>query len=246
MQTLLHLMRFTIIRMSRGWLALFLLVVLPLILITIFGPIAAQMTGPETPLSGMTVVAVTYILAFQLFGGAYTMSYIKEDLFAKRKWRMYALPLRIDLYSHALIIACTFFSVLQGLVLVLFTATVYGVRWGNPLWVVGVLLATALLSQLVCLVCVLSVKNFSLAERLSEVYGFGSLILAGGMFDLPDMPVFRFLSTYGNPISLGRNVIFGHLTGAQPGRLWLSLSIVLLASVLLYPVTVILGKRRLS
>ncbi|GAA0372766.1 ABC transporter permease [Bacillus horti] len=242
----LKLIRFAILRMMRSILGHVLLIVVPIALISILGLVSSYLETDQSGRPPMDWLSISFVLAFQLFGGSYSMSYIKEDLLTSRKWRMYSLPLNPASYSYSILIASTLFSMIQGLCIILFTKFVYGVEWGNLLWVLLVLFAIAILSQIVGLILTFIFKNFKLAERVQEVFGIGSMIFAGMIFGLPNNSFFNFMSTYGNPISLGQNAIYGMMDGAGTGFILLNIGILFAASLVLLPVTHILGKRKLS
>ncbi len=233
--------------MLRSYIGLFLLTVVPLCLISVLGMVSGHVAGEEgQSISSMTWLSVSFMISFQLFGGAYTMSYMKEDFFTARKWRMYSLPYRAHVHASSLLIASMLFNVLQGLFIVLFTQWVYGVNWGNIGWVLLVILAVSLLSQLVCMILVLTVRNFKIAERLSEVYGIGSMVFAGMIFPIPTTGFFDFMSTYGNPVSLGQNAIFGMITGEEIDKMFLSIGLLFAASLVLALVATFVGRRKLG
>ena len=242
---LLRSIRFAWKRMSREYVTLFILLILPILLITIIGLIAERMPDFEgAPFTGMDYIAVSYVFAFQLFGGAYTMEYFKQDLLSERRWRIFALPHPVSTHAIGLTVAATLFSISQGLVMIVFTSLAYDVAWGNAGVVVLTLAAVALLSQLVHLILILLVRGASIAERLAEVYGFGSFVLAGLLISLPDNALFDFLGTWGNPISLAQNVIFGQIDGMFDGDPGLSLAILYVAAFVAVVIAVALGRRK--
>ncbi len=237
---------FLLRRMLRGYLGLLLLLVLPFTLITVLGLVGAEAPAVEHGLSMMDYIALTMILMFQLFGGAYALEYLSGDLFADRRWRMLSLPYPPHTHAFAILLASTLFTTAQGLLLLLFTQWVHGVDWGSIPLVLLVLLLISLLSQLVGVAALFATRNNSLAERVTEVYGFGSIALAEVWFSLPDVGLFDLLSTYGNPISLGLNAILAIITGQQVQRAILSVIILLGATALLGLLTALLGRRKLA
>lgn len=242
-----RLIGFSLLRLLRDYVGLVLLLVAPLVLISIFGMIPDYVSGKINGRPILDLLAVSFVFAFQLFGGAYTMDLLNQDLLSARKWRIYSLPISINQYGNSLFLSSTLFSMLQGLVLVLFTQWVYGVEWGNLIWVTFVLLAVALLSQLVCLLLVLSIKSNKLAQRILEVYGFSSMIFAKIFFiTLPENAFSDFMNYYGNPISLGRNAIFGMVDGKDATTALLCVGVLFALSIALVLVAIPIGKRRMS
>ncbi len=247
--------KYALLRMARGYLALLILFVLPLALISIIGLISAHLSEVvANGFGGMDYVAISFVFAFQLFGGAYTMDYIKEDLLSARRWRIHSLPYHGSMHAGGLITAATLFSILQGAALIALTALVHGVRWGNVGWVLLVLFVVALQAQLVHLILLLAARNATVAERLAEVYGFGSFVLAGFIVPLPDNALFEFLGSYGNPISLAQNAVIGrilgdssaHLLGRGGSQLYLSFGILVGVCIVVAATAVVVGRRKLA
>jgi ABC-2 type transport system permease protein len=237
---------FILRRMLRGYLGLLLLLVLPFVLISVLGLVTGDAVHEPTGVPMMDYIAIIMILSFQLFGGAYALEFVNGDLFAARRWRMLSLPYSPYVHAFAIVLASTLFTTLQGLLLVLFTQWVHGVHWGNVGYAALVLLPISLLSQLVGIAGLFATRSSNLAERLTEVYGFGSMILAEVWFSLPDIGLWNVIKTYGNPISLGRNAILALATGQHVQRGVLSVSILLAATILLGLLTVYFGRRKLA
>ncbi len=233
-------------RMLRGYLGLAILVVLPIVVISVIGLVARDHFDETLGLPGMDVIALINILAFQLFGGNYTLEFLREDLFSAKKWRMYSLPYPVHLHAISILISSALFSALQGFVIVLFTHWVYNVNWGNLWLVLGLLLLFSTFTQMVYLLIALGIKSEKLGERLGEIYGLGSIALAGVWFSMPDIGIFNFLTMYGNPLSLARNVMLHVMTGRFQYEAILSLGILVVASVVMLAASAFLGRRRLA
>lgn len=243
---LYHVAQYALRRMMRSWLAHLLLIAVPLCVISVLGLVLRGTTNAQYGVPGLDWISVGLVISFQLFGGSYTIAYFKDDFFSPRRWRLAALPMDVGTYGISLLLASALTSVFQGLVLVLFTQWVYGVTWGPIGWVMLVLLVMSLQSQLASLVFTLSANSYKLAERLSEVYGIGSMVFAGMIFTLPDTPFFQFMSTYGNPVSLGMSAVFGMTDGSPAGRIALSVGLLLAAAAAFAAVALLLGRRRLT
>ncbi|NLY45707.1 MAG: ABC transporter permease [Tissierella sp.] len=236
---------FMIKRMLRGYITLAILMLTPLALITVLGMVAGN--GLDT--SGIPTIggiAITMILAFQLYGGYNTLVYIGEDLININKWRMHSLPYGVHLHAFSIILAATFFSTLQGFVLILFTQFVYGVDWGNIWLVLLVLLLISILTQLLYFNFAIFSKDFKTADRYCVAYGLISLVLGEVWFQLPDIGILNFMSTYGNPFSLGRNAVYTFITGDNLNRALISMGILLAASIVVGIVSIFTGRRKLA
>ncbi|QOT11157.1 ABC transporter permease [Paenibacillus sp. JNUCC32] len=236
---------FSLLRLIREPIGQLLLVGLPLVVITVLGVVI----GPYEGMKGvppLELMAVTTIMGVQFFGGTYLMSYLDIDLLKTRKWRIYSLPINVAVYSSSLILACTLFSTLQGLVLVLFTTWVFGITWGSLGWVLLVLIIYSFFAQSVHLLLTLSIHNIKLAERVSEVLGIGFIILTGLMFPLPDHRFFEFMSSYGNPVSLGKMAVLEMLVDGGQDKAYLSILLLLALTVICMMISAWLGRRKLA
>ena len=233
-------------RMLRGYLGLVILLVLPIILISVLGLVIPGAWDDEMNLPVISVVAVINILAFQLFGGNYTLEFLRDDFFSPRKWKLFSVPQPPYRHTGAIVVTSALFSALQGMVLVLFTQVVYGVNWGSLGWIAAALLLFSSFNQLVYMTIALLVPSAKFGERVSEVYGLGSIALAGVWFPMPDMALFRFVTTYGNPLSLGRNLFLHIMTGLYPEQAVYSTLLLLAMMLGLGAIAVTVGRRKLA
>jgi hypothetical protein len=195
----------------------------------------------------MTLVATGMIVMFQLFGGRYSMDAATGSLLSVRKWRIFAAPCAVGTHAAGILAASTLVSMLQGFLLVAFTRVFLGVRWGGLGVVVLVMLATALLSQLVNLALLLLTRNVGLAATLGWVFAWGSAALGGLMFPLPaDRPFWRFMVTWGTPFSLAQTAVLGSAGGGTPSDAAVCIGSLFALSVLAAFIVALLGRRRLA
>lgn len=240
----LSTVKYTALRMIRNYIVLLLLLFVPIILITFFSFIlSGVVTETGEPL--VHVNTMQMVLVFQLFGGSIVMYLIYNDLFTENKMRMYALPFNQTMYAFSIMICGAIYSVLLGVILMIYAKFVLGVVWENWVWTIYIISLLAILSIIVCLLFTFSVKNYKLAERLSEVYGVGFVVLAGFFFPMPKHAVFEFLGSYGNPLALSIGAV--HEMGrSNNGEAWLQANILLGAIMISFPVLLILGRRRMG
>lgn len=236
---------FILRRMLRGYLALILLLVTPMAIISVLGLLTGDAVDPKLGIPIIDELIVTMIITFQLFGGLYTMEYIKNDLLSVTKWRLYALPYRIHQHAFSIILSSSLFSAFQGLILVYLTKWIYGVRWGNIVLVMLVLLLLSVLTQLVYLNLTIGLKNYKAAEGWATAYGLVSVGLAGVWFPMPDSGILNFLTNYGNPLSLGRNAIIASWIGGHGDLILLDILILCAALGVMSVTAIFLGKRKL-
>ncbi|MFS0728175.1 ABC transporter permease [Paenibacillus sp. 1P07SE] len=234
---------YTMLRLFRNYIVLLLLLVMPILLITLFNfLLSGQVAEDGTPYSYNN--ALTMVLVFQLFGGSTVMHFINSDLFTDNRARFFAVPFNKTMYAFSVLLCGSFFSILLGIMLMIYTQFVLGLVWQSWGWMIYLISLMSLLSSIICVIFTCIVKKFKLAERLSEVYGVGFVVLAGLFFPMPDNAVFNFLGSYGNPLTLAIGAIEdrgrGNLTEA-----WFQTNILLAAIVVLFVVMLAVGRRRL-
>ncbi|WP_194165536.1 ABC transporter permease [Oceanobacillus sp. CFH 90083] len=245
---LLRSIYYSLRRMLRGYVGYVILILLPLAIITVNGFAAAGdgiVVGDEHGRSGMEVISVGIIIAFQLVGGFYTMETIKADLFSEKRWRMLSLPYPIYIHAISILISSVLFSVLNGSIMVLFTYWVFDVNWGNMGWVILVLMLVSLVSQLVFLIAVTVIKRYKIAEFIGYAYLFLFMILSGYLFiPVPDIALIDWINQYINPLTLGETAIIYQMQGQEMSEVYRSTGMLFAISVLLIAFMVLFGRRR--
>lgn len=240
----LSTVKFTALRMLRNYIVLLLLLVIPIVLLTFFSYILSGVVT-ETGVPYINENSMTMVLVFQLFGGSIVMYLIYTDLFTENKMRMYALPFNQTMYAFSIMMCGAVFSILLGVLLMFYAQFVLGVVWQNWLWMIYIISLMAILSIIVCLIFMFSVKNYKIAERLSEVYGVGFVILAGLFFPMPENAFFNFLGTYGNPLTLSMGAV-RDMGQSNTGDAWFQANILLGAIIILFVLMLILGRRKMG
>lgn len=240
----LSTIRFTVNRMRRNYIVLLLLLVVPIVLLTVFHFILGEAMG-ESGQTFMQDQSVMMVLLFQLFAGVIVMDYIHSDFFTPFRKRLFMAPFNKTLYAFSILMGGTLFSVLLGIILMIFTHFVLDVSWVNWIWSIYIIILMAVLSSIICLIFVLSVKKISIAERLSEVYGVGFVLLAGLFFPMPDNAFFDFMSSYGNPLTLSVMSIEA-MNESDFSEAWFTANILHIAIVVLFIVMMILGRKKIS
>lgn len=240
----LSTVKFTALRMLRNYIVLLLLLVVPIILLTVFYVI---LSGDVAP-SGNTYfseTALVQVLVFQLFGGSIVMYLIHHDFITSHRMRIYSLPFSQTMYAFSIMVCGALFSMLLGILLMMYAQWVLGMDWGNWAWMIFIIALLAVLSIIVCLIFTFSVKNYTLAERLNEVYGVGFVLLGGFFFPMPENAFFQFMGTYGNPLTLSIGAV-REMQQSRFGEAWLQANILLAAIGVLFALMVVLGRRRIG
>jgi len=247
----LLVVRFSVLRMLRDLPSLIPQLGVPLLIIPIIGAVFSKILAGSTFLNGapdaMSFFAVGLVLMFQLFGGRYTMDYVKDAFLTDRKWRMAAAPCGPWVLAMGILAAGWLASILQGFLLVLFTRVILGVHWGNAGVVTAVIAATALVSQLVNLTLLLLTRNYSLAATVSWFYAYGSAVLGGLIFPLPThLPFWRFMVDYGTPYSLAQTAVVAAAGGRARIDVAVGIGALLALAAVLSAAVALLGRRRLA
>jgi ABC-2 type transport system permease protein len=66
------------------------------------------------------------------------------------------------------------------------------------------------------------------------------------MFPLPDHRLFEFMSSYGNPVTLGKMAILEMLADGGQGKAYLSILLLLALTVICMMISAWLGRRKLA
>ncbi|QQK74838.1 ABC transporter permease [Salicibibacter cibarius] len=238
----LYTMRFTALRLMRAWIVLLILFGVPLVLVTIFSIILGDVEEAGTMLRDE--INVMMVLAFQLFGGSVVMNYINDDFFTKRRYRIQLLPLNTSVYGFTIMLVGTLYSIILGAILASYTALLWDVDWGNIAWSIFIIALMATLSSIVCLIFTFSVKKFNIAERLSEVYGIGAILLAGLIFPMPDHAVINWVNDYLNPITLSYDAIDAY-RNTNLGDAWMNAGLLGGLIVITFITMLLIGRRRM-
>lgn len=210
-------------RIAREPLGLLIFTVLPAAVAWVMSAVYTANTPGGGYLEGYNMVAthlsIFMLLLFQLNSGIYLLEYLNRDLFGPMMWRLGVSPRSRHVFVFSAVAACTVFTMLQGLLIIGFTGIVLDAYWGNLAVAALVVLMVSLVSQLLNMLLFLVTKTVSATEMISWIFAIATAALGGLMFRLPDTPVFRFMSTYGTPFTLGQSAIrfSGSLGSSAPG-----------------------------
>jgi ABC-2 type transport system permease protein len=251
MKNILTVIRCMFLRMIRDIPSLIMLLLAPLALIPILGSVFSWMPKDIPYMQGVTDVMAFFafgmLIMFQLFGGGYSLTYVKNALLSPMKWRLFGLPCAPGVIILGIVAAATIVSLCQGLLVIAVSRFALGVRWGNLPVVFLVLLGVSLLSQLVNLVILLAVRNPGAASGIAWFYAYGSCILGGLIFPLPvEKPFFRFMVDYGTPYSLAQTAMRQTAAGGSPATVALCIAILFIAAAFFAVLTAMLGRRKLA
>lgn len=250
MNRLTLIFRFYITRMIRSWFGLFVFVVLPVLISAVISMIYSQNAVEEIYVNGYnmvsTYISIYMLLLFQLNGGTYLLDFINRDLLKEMKWRIRVSPNPHFIFIFICILACTIFTTLQGVLIIISSSLLLDVYWGNIWIAVCVVVLISIISQLLNMLFLLLTGNAGTAESLSWSLSTVMVVLGGAVFNLPDNVFFRFMKDYGSPYSLANRAILesGFLKTSRVGS-WFYLILLLVIVIILALVTIIIGRRKL-
>jgi ABC-2 type transport system permease protein len=186
------------------------------------------------------------MIMFQLYGAGYGMSYVKDAFFTPRKWRIRMLPCQPSLIAFGFLTAGIVMSLLQGAALAGFASLVLGVRFGSFGVVLLVFLALSLFAQLLGILLLLGFRSYGSAFTMFWIVAYGSCVLAGMIFPLPDNHLFRFLGTYGTPASLAQTALLGAARGGPASEIALCIGVLFLGAAVIGLLVSLMARRKLA
>jgi len=248
---LLLVARFATLRILRQPASTIVMIGIPLALIPVMGSVFSRIGNWDAHLDGtanpMAFVAIGIVVMFQLFGGRFSMEAARESLLSEKKWRIYAAPCRPATLAMGIMVSSTLISLVQGLLLVVFTHVALGVRWGSPAVLLPVLLGASLVAQLAHVIILLIIRSYGAAVTLGWVFAWGSAALGGLIFPLPqDRPFWHFMATYGTPYSLAQTALAASAGGGAGRQAAVCIGLLFALCALLALVLALLGRRKLS
>ncbi|HUX21468.1 MAG TPA: ABC transporter permease [Spirochaetia bacterium] len=251
LRQLLLVARYTILRLLREPASTIVTVGLPLVLIPVMGTVFTKIGSWDSYMDGAVnptaFFAIGIVVMFQLFGGRFSMEATRASLLSERRWRINAAPCEPGIYAIGILTAGTLVDLLQGLLLVAFTYLALDVHWGNLGVVVLVLLGTSLLAQLVHVAIVLLVRSYGAAVTIAWMFAWGSAALGGLIIPLPsDVPVWRFMLSYGTPYSLAQTAVVTSVRGGAAPEVALCVGLLLALCAVFASLVFVLGRRRLA
>jgi len=211
---------------------------------------SAELTVTAAPLgnrvqSAIDYYAVTMIVMIMLFAGMNGLELFKKSMFSETGARVLTTPVSKPALIGGLLAAATVTSYLQGMITFLFTWFVYGVYWGENIFLVLLtLFGVTLFSQAFAIALLLLFKspNATMAAMQSLIWVM--TFVAGGYVKLDfgaAQNIFRF-----SPNSLAHTVIFGSAFGGNQTRMMNDLALLFIYTAVLFIIAFMLGKRRLT
>ena len=205
------MVRFYFMRILKDYLAHAIFIGLPVFLIATLTYINApdQANWPEAS----RVIAILFILMFQIFGASYTFEGLQKDFLSPMKDRLHATPVNPAWLVVIQIAYSTLASLLQSMVLIGFTIIFFDAAFENIPGLLGILILSALSAQLLGGLLVLITKSAAKSQVVMTLYAIIAPILAGLNFELPDSNVKPYIEKYSSPVAWANRGLEGVHTG---------------------------------
>ncbi|MFB3785337.1 MAG: ABC transporter permease [bacterium] len=130
------------------------------------------------------------MMMWMIFIGQNIMADVYTESERKTLPRMLGTPVTLNQFLLSKIIRCVLVCLIAEGLLIVFTAVVFRVRWGNPFWLILVI-GAANLSITGLLAAVYGrAKTKTLADAITVVVALLTSIVGGGMIPYDEMPTF--------------------------------------------------------
>ena len=241
-------------RATRDYLETFLILIIPLGLIIIYGSV---FLGDGVMFEGYNVVssnvAPAFMLSFQFFSGGTMLLLLFKDLKGDMGNRLGAAPCSKRSFLAPAFFANWLYSIFNGVVLIAITALFLNVYWGNLLVLALTLALVSLTAILIFALVFLFAKTYSTANGLIYAISFGMMFLSGWLLvPIGGNPVGDFLLQY-TPLSLGIHaIVFSGIMnefafigdGGGIDQSWINIAILAGIALVLGLITVVAARRK--
>ena len=241
-------------RATRDYLETFLIFIIPLGLIIVYG---AVFHGDSVMHEGYNVatsnLAPAFMLSFQFFSGGTMLLLLFKDLKGEMGNRLGAAPCSKHSFLAPAFFANWLYSIFNGILLIVVTSLFLNVYWGNLLVLAIVLALVSSIAILIFAIVFLYAKTYSTANGLIYGISFGMMFLSGWLLvPLGGNPVGDFLLRY-TPLSLGvHSIVFSGMMndfafigeGGGIERSWINIGILVGIALMLGLIAVISARRR--
>jgi len=195
--------RFYALRTLKDWIGHVILIGLPITLIYLLTYINAYDT--DFWAEAATVISISFIIMFQVFGSAYTHETMHQDFFTAYKDRLLATPVRKNHVIFMILLISTLTSFIQTMFILLFSVVVVGAEFSRYELLIPLLLLSSIISQFIAGYFMVLLKNTSKAEAAITFYAVFGTFMAGVFFEMPSGRVSDFLTRYSTPVAWTRS-----------------------------------------
>jgi len=187
-------------RASRDPLGMFIFLVFPLVLVTIFVLINQNEAQQVFWVDGFDPVAMINTLAniflFALIGGTYSIDYIFSDFKSDRHFRLFSTPMSRTKFIFSMAVASSVIILVQLSVVLVVSYVAFNVYWGNWFIVVPTMFIVILMGQFIGIIVSYFIKKKGTAEAVMVGISWGVGILSGMLINVEIPVIGNFIANY--------------------------------------------------
>ena len=207
--------------------------------------VEAKAIGGRVP-TATDYYAVTMIVYVLLVAGVNGIDLFNKGLLSDTGARIMTAPVSRFAQIGGLLTASTITSFLQGMVPFVFSGLVYGVYWGERIWLVLLTLFTVVLfSQAFCILLLLLLRNIGATMGIMQAALWFTTFVSNGYMKVTFGEQLDKIFAYA-PNTLAHTAIFGAIYGGNETKIMSSLAILFAMSVFLFMLAFVCGRRRLA
>ena len=210
--------------------------------------VEAKPIGGRVP-TATDYYAVTMIVYMLLIAGINGIELFNKGLLSDTGARIATAPVSRFAQIGGLLAASTATSFLQGMLPFTFAGLVYGVYWGERIWLVLLaLFAVVLFSQAFCIFLLLLSRNTGAAMGIMQAVLWVTTFISGGYMKITFGEQLDRILAYA-PNALAHTTIFGAIYGGNEAKIMSSLAILFAMSAVFFGLAFVCGsieRRRFS
>ena len=207
--------------------------------------VEAKAIGGRAP-TATDYYAITILVYILLIAGTNGIDLFNKGLLSDTGARIMTAPVSRFAQIGGLLAASTVTSFLQGMIPFVFSGVVYGVYWGERIWLVLLTLFTvALFSQAFSIFLLLLLRNMGAAMGIMQAVMWLTTFVSNGYMKITFGGQLDKIFAYA-PNALAHTTIFGAIYGGNETKIMSSLAILFAMSVFLFMLAFICGRRRLA
>lgn len=207
--------RFYALRTLKDWIGHVILIGLPITLIYLLTYINAYDT--DFWAEAASVISISFIIMFQVFGSAYTHETMHHDFFTAFKDRLLATPARKNHVIFMILLISTLTSFIQTMFILVFSVVVVGAEFSRYELLIPLLLLSSIISQFIAGYFMVLFKNTSKAQAGITFYAILGTFMAGMFFEMPSGRVSDFLTRFSTPVAWARSAALSLLGYTDDG-----------------------------
>lgn len=205
--------KFHILRSTRDIIGHFILIGLPILLISIFNYIYSGSmidTGAAIDSTEISrILTIGFALTFQIYGSALSFETLGQDFLSPMHDRLLSTPVNPRNIVMSVLFTSIMVSFLQTLVILVFSMILLDVEFKNLFAILLILLISVVVNQLIGTTILFLTKKVRTATTITSLYGIIAPMITGLYFPLPKGPIFDFMKNYLTPMALAQTAIFG-------------------------------------